>query len=210
MEHNFWIERWQSNEIGFHQNQANALLVKYIDKLELAQDSRIFIPLCGKTLDIAWLLAQGYRVVGCELVEMAVEQLFAELGVEPRITQLEKLKLYQAENLDIFVGDIFDMSAEMVGSIDAIYDRAALIALPQSMREDYSRHLMTISQQAPQLLITLSYDQTLLPGPPFSLSHEEVRSHYQQHYDVKNLEATFLPTGLKGQHPCEESVWLLL
>lgn len=62
MDANFWHEKWQRREIGFHQPQANPLLVAYFDKLNLAAGSRVLLPLCGKTRDIAWLLDRGFRV----------------------------------------------------------------------------------------------------------------------------------------------------
>ena len=130
MDANFWLQKWTKNQIAFHRSEANPALVKYFDSLSLVKNSRIFLPLCGKTLDIAWLLAQGYRVAGAELVEMAIEQLFAELGVEPKIAAVGEVKHYSATNIDIFVGDIFEVSGKMLGSIDAVYDRAALVALP--------------------------------------------------------------------------------
>ena len=126
----FWLQRWENNDIGFHQSEANPLLVKYFSALSLAVGSRVFLLLCGKTRDIGWLLANGYRVAGAELSEMAVEQLFADLGDTPEVSEADKLLLFQAPTVDIFVGDLFQLSDEMLGPVDAIYDRAALVALP--------------------------------------------------------------------------------
>ncbi len=90
MDASFWHQRWEKNEIAFHERQANPLLVKYFDKLSLAQGRRVFVPLCGKTLDIAWLLSRGYRVAEAELSQVAIGQLFQELGVEPTRSVREK------------------------------------------------------------------------------------------------------------------------
>lgn len=209
MDHNFWLNKWQKNELGFHKSEANPLLVRHFQSLSLKQGKRLFLPLCGKTLDIAWLLAQGYRVAGAELAEMAIAQLFSELGVNPTITDLGDVKRYSAENIDIFVGDIFHMSAEMVGTVDAIYDRAALVALPGDMRDRYTSHLIDITHAAPQLLITFEYDQTVMPGPPFSISAEDVHLHYQSHYEITLLSSPEVLGGLKGQCAATENVWLL-
>lgn len=206
MEHNFWLDRWQTNQIGFHLADANPLLVKHFKSLALPAGSRIFIPLCGKTLDIAWLLSQGHRVVGAELVEMAIIQLFDQLGVAPNISTVGELKRYSAHNIDIFVGDIFKIKADMLGTVNAIYDRAALVALPSEMRIQYTAHLKVITQNAPQLLITFEYDQTLVPGPPFSVNAAEVNTHYE---DATLLESNDLPQGMKGQYPAQEVTWLV-
>ena len=210
MDANFWHDRWASNEIGFHKSEANPLLVKYVDELSLAKGSRLFLPLCGKTLDIGWLLSRDYRVAGAELSAVAIEQLFAELGVTPTITTVGSLDHYRAPQLDIFVGDIFTVTPELLGPVDAIYDRAALVALPRDMRARYAEHLMTLTGQAPQLLISFEYDQRVMEGPPFSVSNEEIREHYGQRYGIRVLSSLDVPGGLKGRCPAEEAVYLLV
>ncbi len=196
-------------EIGFHLSEANPLLVSHFRAFALAAGSRVFVPLCGKTLDIAWLLANGYQVAGAELSEIAIEQLFDTLGVQPTVTQAGRLKRYSAQDIDIFVGDIFDLTADLLGKVDAIYDRAALVALPQAMRDRYTSHLRAVTRLASQLLICFEYDQSLVEGPPFSIGEEEVRRQYGMHYNIQLLAKQDMPDGLKGKYPAKESVWLL-
>lgn len=210
MEASFWHERWEANQIAFHEGEANFLLVKYFKALSLEEGARIFLPLCGKTLDIAWLLSNGYSVVGAELSEKAIDHLFVALGVQPKITVIGDLKHYSETNIDIFVGDIFHLSNDMLGTIDAVYDRAALVALPEHMRSQYVANLMSITNKAPQLLITFVYDQSVLPGPPFSISDEEVKHHYGSHYDLNVLESVDVPGGLKRKCEATENAWLLM
>ena len=210
MDASFWLQKWEKNEIfGFHKSEANPLLVKYFKKLSVAKGGRIFIPLCGKTLDIAWLLSKGYRVAGAELVETAIEQLFEELGVAPKISGVGKMKHYSANNIDIFVGNIFDLSGKMLGPVDAMYDRAALVALPEQARKRYTAHMMEITNKAPQLLVNYEYDQNLLEGPPFSVSNEEVKQHYKESYDLTLMASLDVEGGLKGVCAAKENVWLL-
>ena len=209
MDARFWHQRWETNTIAFHQSTANPLLVTYFKELSISQGSRVFVPLCGKTLDIAWLLAQGYRVAGVELSELAIQQLFAELGTEPAITDIDKVKHYHTTDIDIFVGDIFDLTRPMLGAIDAIFDRAALVALPEHTRVQYTKHITDITENAPQLLITYEYDQTLMEGPPFSISSEEIHRHYQDNYAVSLLTSEEVTGGLKGLQDVQEQVWLL-
>ncbi|AAZ26601.1 thiopurine S-methyltransferase [Colwellia psychrerythraea] len=209
MDSNFWHQLWESNEIGFHQRAVNPLLAEYINTLSLAEGDRLFLPLCGKTLDIAWLLSKGYRVAGAELNKPAVEQLFSELGVEPRISTLGNLDCYSAENIDIFVGDIFELSSEILGGVDAIYDRAALVALPDQMRKKYRAHLLEITRIAPQLLLTFEYDQTVMEGPPFSISPDDIKQYYSDKYSLSLLKKIDVPGGLKGKCEASETIWLL-
>lgn len=209
MEPDFWHQKWESNVIGFHKNEANPFLVSHFAALVLAEASRVFVPLCGKTLDIGWLLSRGYRVVGIELSEIAVKQLFEELALTPTISQSQSLILYRADNIDIFVGDIFRLNKEQLGAVDAVYDRAAYVALPFDMRQRYSQHLIDITNRALQLLITFEYDQSLQNGPPFAISNQEVNQHYQDAYDIHLLASEELEGGLKGQCAATENVWLL-
>jgi thiopurine S-methyltransferase len=209
MDANFWHQKWEKNEIAFHQSEANPLLVEYFDALSLAKGSRVFIPLCGKTRDIAWLLTQGYRVAGAELSKIAIEQLFNELGIKPEIIKIDELEHYRAPNIDIFVGDIFELSPSLLGPVDAIYDRAALVALPAGMRDQYTKHLMQITDKAPQLLISYTYDQTAIDGPPFSITNEEVHRHYADNYQIRQLASVDVEGGMKGKCPAVENVWLL-
>ncbi|MCW8128537.1 thiopurine S-methyltransferase [Microbulbifer halophilus] len=209
MEADFWHRKWANNETGFHEGEANALLVKHFGRLSIPEGGRVFLPLCGKTRDIAWLLSQGYRVAGAELSEVAIQQLFDELGTEPEVSAAGNLTHYRADKIDMFVGDIFQLSGNLLGQVHAVYDRAALVALPDSMREVYTSHLMDITGRAPQLLITFEYDQELMDGPPFSIRDGEVRQHYRNHYRLTQLERKDVPGGFKGQCAARESAWLL-
>jgi thiopurine S-methyltransferase len=165
--------------------------------------------LCGKTLDIHWLLSEGFRVAGAELSKVAIEQLFTELGVEPKVSRGGEVDHYSATNIDVFVGDIFQLSSEVLGPVDAVYDRAALVALPEKVRKRYTAHLMALTSDAPQLLITYEYDQSLMEGPPFSISNEEVNRHYRESYEVSMILSADVPGGLKGKCAARENVWLL-
>jgi len=209
MDAHFWHQKWEQNDIAFHERDTNPFLIKYFDLLSLSKNNRVFLPLCGKTLAIHWLLSNGYRVVGSELSEIAIKQLFSELAIEPKTKAINEIRCYSADNIDIFVGDIFDLSRGVLGRVDAIYDRAALVALPETMRNRYTAHLMEITDRAPRLLICLDYDQSLLDGPPFSVTETEVHQYYQDSYDLTALASVDVVGGLKGKCPAKENVWLL-
>jgi len=209
MDAGFWHLRWKNNEIAFHESKSNPLLIRHFTELSLAKGGRVFVPLCGKTLDISWLLSKGYRVAGAELSQIAIEQLFMELGVQPDISTVGELEQRSANNLDIFVGDIFALTKKILGPVDGIYDRAALVAFPEEMRKRYTAHLTAIAGKVPQLLICYDYDQSLMEGPPFSVRNDEVWRHYAVNYDVTLIASTDVPGGLKGKCPAKENVWLL-
>ena len=209
MEAGFWHQKWEKGDIGFHRSDVNPFLITYFEQLNLARDSRVFLPLCGKTRDFAWLLACGYRVVGVELSELAINVLFSDLSIEPKISRIGQLTLYRAKDIDILVGDIFEVSADALGPVDAIYDRAALVAIPAHMRHHYTSHLIKITNAAPQLLICYEYNQQRMDGPPFSVSQAEVRHHYAAAYQINLVEHKDVSGGLKGQVPAVETAWVL-
>lgn len=209
MDHDFWHQRWQNQQIGFHLGEVNPFLLAHFQALGLQAGQRILVPLCGKTLDMHWLLAQGLQVVGAELSQLAIEALFTDLGITPEITQLDHFRHYRAGNIEIFQGDFFALTPTLLRSVDAVYDRAALIALPGDMRARYARHLMQITGTAQQLLISFQYDQSLVAGPPFSVSKAEVSSHYDNDYTVTELQSIRMEKGMRGLYPAEETAWLL-
>ena len=209
MEAEFWHERWRENRLGFHQEKPNALLVEHLGALELKPGDTVFVPLCGKTLDIPWLMSQGLRVSGAELSEIAVRDLFDGMGVMPEIESVGPLKRYSADGVEIYAGDIFDLTAEVLGRVDAVFDRAALVALPGETRRRYAAHLAAITGRARQLLITFDYDQSVMDGPPFSVTGDMVRALYETDFSIARLEGTEVAGGLKGIAQATEEIWLL-
>ena len=180
MEKDFWHARWQTGQIGFHQNEINPYLVRYWTSLQLEPQSRVFVPLCGKTLDMIWLLDQGHTVIGNEISQLAVEAFFRENRLTPAIRQQAAYTSWSCDRMEILCGDFFDLVPTDIGRIDAIYDRAALIALPPGQRARYvTRITQLLKPQTPCLLVTLDYEQGKMSGPPFAVSADEVRRLYQ-------------------------------
>ncbi|WP_194787793.1 thiopurine S-methyltransferase [Pseudomonas sp. UFMG81] len=175
MESAFWHKRWADNQIGFHQAQVNPYLQAHWPALGLAPGARVLVPLCGKSLDLVWLAAQGYRVLGVELSRKAVEGFFVEQGLAAEVSRRGAFEVWRGGEVELWCGDIFDLRVEDVADCTGLYDRAALIALPPAMRERYMALLDTLLPACKGLLVTLDYDQALIDGPPFSVSDEEVR-----------------------------------
>jgi len=209
MEADFWHKLWETNDTGWHLEDTNPFLIEFFSKLELSDDSRIFIPLCGKTIDIKWLLNKGHKVVGAELNEDAIKELFISLSLQPNIQKIGNFTLYRSKNIDIFVGDIFELNKDILGKVDAIYDRGALVALPREMRIQYTSLLLNITEPAPQLLINFEYDQSLYEGPPFSITKTEIEEHYGELYDIKLLKSFKIQDGPFAKISVYEHIWLL-
>ncbi len=176
MDREFWFERWRQNLIGFHQPEINAHLKSFWPRLGVTAGQPVFVPLCGKSLDMLWLRDQGHPVLGVELSPLAVEAFFAENGLEYDQHVKQGFTLYQSGHIQVLCGDFFDLRPEQVRGIGAVYDRASLIALPPEMRARYVEQLnRLLPGPLPMLLVTLEYDQAQMQGPPFSVSEPEVR-----------------------------------
>jgi thiopurine S-methyltransferase len=188
MEHAFWHEKWQQNQIGFHRDDINSHLEKQWAKLAVEPGGLVFVPLCGKTNDMLWLLEQGYRVIGVELSQLAVEAFFAENNLKPTTRRQGQFLLSEIDELQICCGDFFALSAETLPQPDAVYDRAALVALPQLMRTDYALKMSTLLKPAAKiLLVAFDYLQDEMSGPPFSVPQQEVEKLYQNWCRVELL-----------------------
>lgn len=170
MHEDFWQARWARNEIGFHLREVNPYLQRHWPELGLAPGAQVLVPLCGKSLDMAWLAEQGYRVLGVELAESAVIAFFAEQELTPQIDQLGAFCRYRAGAIELLCGDFFALQASDVAACAGLYDRAALIAMPEGLRERYAAHLTSILPSACSgLLVTLDYPQAEMSGPPFAV-----------------------------------------
>lgn len=189
MHEDFWLERWARDQIGFHLSEVNPYLQRHWPALGLAQGARVLVPLCGKSLDLLWLAAQGHRVLGVELAEKAVVDFFAEQQVQVEVLQRGAFKVYRAGALELWCGDFFALTAADVADCAALYDRAALIALPAAMRERYAAHLTAILPAGCEgLLITLDYAQSQMNGPPFAVSDGEVQARFAEAWQVERVE----------------------
>jgi len=188
MDASFWLEKWQTNKIGFNQSSANPLLQKYFPALNLTANARVFVPLCGKSIDMLWLAAQGYQVIGIELSQKACQTFFEENDISYTSQASEGFIHFKSENITLIAGDFFHLTSKLIGDIDAVYDRAALIALPLKMRKDYAKFLSSlIFENTQMLLITTCYDQNEMQVPPFSISRAEVNNLYKNDFDITPL-----------------------
>lgn len=232
MDPDFWRARWRAQEIGFHQAEASWALVAHGARLGLgvlpepAQPSldaptavegpslRVLVPLAGKSLDMLYLARGGAQVTGVELVESAVEAFYAERGWSPeRVAASAQVPLarYHAHQVTLYAGDFFAFHAE---PFPAIYDRAAMIALPPALRSRYVQHLRGLLARGGRLLlVTLDYPQALRSGPPFAVPASEVEQAFAG-LEIERLETRdslassprFRELGLER---LDETAWLV-
>ena len=189
MEPDFWHERWENNLIGFHLDEVHPHLRDHWDSLAVKPGGRVLVPLCGKSLDLIWLADQGYEVIGVEISPVAVKNFFAENHLKTQRIANSHCDIWKGASITLLCGDLFELTAGDIGPIDAVYDRASLIALPPAMRRRYVETLdQLVPAAAPHLLITLDYDPAKMDGPPFAVSEAEIQALYSERYQIDCLQ----------------------
>ena len=188
MEHQFWHEKWESGNLGFHQDELNPLLLRHWPTLGVPAGAGVFVPLCGKSRDMIWLADQGYKVLGVELSEIAARAFFHEHALRVSRRKLGPFVCYESGPVRILCGDFFLLTPEMLDGVAAMFDRAAFIALPAGMRATYAaalRRLLPPGVRA--LLITLGYRDGLINPPPFRVGVAELRTLCRPWCDLELL-----------------------
>lgn len=176
-----WQELWDTGNILWHMNDVNKDLLKYADRLFDKQTNlRVFVPMCGKSVDMKWLALQGHTVIGVELIESSIWEFFEEQNLEYTVSTVEpqQIKVYKAKEMEIsiFCCDILIINKDAIGAVDAIWDRGGLIAINKSDRERYAQVMLSVmSPRCRYLLETLEYDPLLYGGPPHHTTQEIVR-----------------------------------
>ena len=194
MDIDFWVERWDRGETGFHQQHINPYLAYYYGEMgpapEKRSDLRVFVPLCGKSKDMWWLQQSGYESVGVECSQLAVEQFFAEQNLAFSRGSHNGHTSYRADRLEILLADFFSLQRKDIGDITDIFDRASLIALPADMRRRYVDKITALQVPGTRtLLITLTYPDGEMEGPPFSVTEDEVEDLYSNSFRIDKLAA---------------------
>jgi len=186
MNPDFWHERWRRGEIGWHRNEINVHLPVHWPRLAVRPGERVFVPLCGKSLDLLWLAGEGLRVLGVEISTLAVDAFYAENTLSPEIFDEPPFRRYRAAEIEILCGDFFDLSKAHLDGVTAVLDRASLIAMPPAMRPQYAEHLQRLLPAgATSLLITFDYQQSQMAGPPFSVQCDEVRGLFGTRFTIE-------------------------
>lgn len=208
----FWLDRWQSNDTPWHQTEIESFLVEHI---QLKKAARVLVPLCGQSLDMIWLQNQGYKVVGVELSEKAIRDFFYLHQTNFEIEETSSFKIFRSKNIEIIKGDFFDLKSEILGPIDAIYDRAAMIAISPNLREEYLLKCKELAggsflrEDFEWLLITRESSNQEHQGPPFNLSFEDLKNLCSKWVILKCLKTRDRPSRSESPEIVKESLYRL-
>lgn len=189
MDTDYWQQRWREGRTGWHRGEVMPLLAKHWSALNVPLGERVLVPLCGKSLDMLWLASQGLHVLGVEVSPLAIDNFFAENGLTPQTREVDGCMHYRSDEIEIIRADIFDLDKSVFADCGVIYDRAALIALPAPMRTRYAREIYgALPAGCKGLLITLTYPQHEMEGPPFSADESEVQRLFADDWHIDALE----------------------
>lgn len=184
----YWEEVWRQERLDFHQQQINPHLQRFWHHMELKPDARVLVPLCGKSDDMHWLLAQGHGVIGVDLSHKAQQAFLASRSEPVRYATTEHLNLAYQGRLLFAAGNIFALTPDILRQVDAVYDRAALVALPGAMRQNYAFFMAQwIKPGGKMLLITRCASQEIPLTPPFNVTEDEVDALYACNFHIECL-----------------------
>lgn len=211
MDNEFWHKRWAENQIGFHLLDVNEKLKTYWEALSPTRNESVLVPLCGKSEDLVWLSKRHDEVVGVELSDVAVRAFFSEHFYLPEVSLLGRgIKLYQFDQIKLYAGDFFTAP---LSAYPLVYDRGALIAMPDAMRPSYVERLLSLTLKGGRiLLITLCYPEKGVQTPPFSVDEQNVRALFSTCNKVSLLaedKNPMRPPKAKDYSYFIEQVWLI-
>jgi thiopurine S-methyltransferase len=185
----YWLQRWREGRTGWHREGVMPLLESHWPALALPRGARVLVPLAGKSNDMAWLAAQGYRVLGVELSPLAIAGFFAEHGLEPDCHESDAGTHFVAGDIELLQADVFALDAGLLADCTGVYDRAAVIALPADQRRRYAQAVYAkLPARCRGLMITLEYPAAEMDGPPFAVDRHEVDALFGTHWDIALLE----------------------
>lgn len=204
MDPQFWLTHWETQDRhGFHQDRVHADLPRFETTFLGGGPHRVLVPLCGKSVDLDWLVAAGHEVVGIELSPIAIQEIFHRLGARPTEDALGPFRRFRIGRATVLCGDVFAATPELLGEFDRVWDRAALVALDAPRRGPYTAGLRALLRPGGRLLQnTFVYEQSVMDGPPWSVPEDELRKHYRG-WAMRHLardvltEGKFIDRGLK-------------
>lgn len=175
----YWVARWSEGRTGFHRASPQPWLVEHLEKLAPNGDERVLVPLCGKSVDLAFLESRGHSVVGVDVAEKAFQEFLAEQKRSASVRTEPPFTIHATGRIELWCGDFFAVDPARHGTFPAIFDRAALIAFPDARRAEYARKLVELLAPGGRLLlVAMEYDQAKWAGPPFSVTRDEIARRF--------------------------------
>lgn len=150
--------------------------------------TRVFVPLCGKTLDMVYLASRAGDVYGVEGIKTALEEFAAEhpeLEVKNNgVSSNGLFERFEGKKITLLKGDYFQLtSGQTEGKFDAVFDRGSFIAIDPTLRGDYVIVMGDILAKGARILLVIyeriGTEEAVAQGPPFTISESGVRELYE-------------------------------
>lgn len=164
------------------------------DEVNDCSNRRVFVPLCGKTVDMPFLCQIADEVVGVEGIRLALEQFMEEqpdLKVQCTGTT-NGFERFEGDKITLLRGDYFDLDdTKTGGKFGAIYDRASIVAIKPELREDYVQVLRKLICPGGKILLVVlerqGDEEAMKKGPPFSFPDSTTRELFEEKEWVESM-----------------------
>lgn len=185
MEQSFWHERWTEGRLGFHMGHPHPALDRHWSAFQSSADSRrVLVPLCGKSHDLLWLRERGHEVAGVEFIQKAIDDFVNENHLEATTQPTSFGSVTTAGTLRLVCADFYRLTPAEIGLADAVYDRAAFVAISPERRSEYAARLHALTRPGARLFL-LSFVLDAPGGPPFSIPEPELLDAFAPFFELK-------------------------
>lgn len=187
----YWLDRWQNNDVDFCQESPNEFLVKHFSRLNINSSSVCLVPMCGCSIDMLYFLSKGVKVVGIELSEKAVLSFFSQNNIKYEIIEESDYKCYKGNDIEIYVTDIFNLPkiAKNLPDFDIWYDRGAYIALPEDIRARYAKMMLQVCSDNTQILLLVMEHDKKSQTPPYSVTQAELIKNFSPNIEFELIDS---------------------
>ena len=131
-----------------------------------------------------------------EHTEFAIQEVVVDdkqcKGEEDDTSKLGKdIQTFKGNNLTILIGDLFKMPTN--DRYDIIYDRASIVAIKPSLRQEYVNLMGILLQPGGSILLvtldrrTTTSDEAKNDGPPYSVDEQDIRQLYESQNWVESV-----------------------
>jgi len=186
------------------------LLKQYWKHLELPEGATVLVPLCGKSKDLHWLADHNFHVIGVDVSPKALKTVMNKRPDNFTKSTSHGLTRYRSKAMELWEGDFLKLPPMEIPPLHAIYDKAALIALPPDKRKPYAEKVLELCSSTTQIFLqTFEYEQSEMNGPPFSVPQKEVNELFGRHFEIDVLHEQSKFEELQGFHKRGLSSYLL-
>merc|ERR1712032_697639 len=198
MDNQAWNARWENNTASWHADEARTEILNLMKSNVTDFKGKVFVPLCGASLDMVWLAEQGLQVVGVEVSRLAIDKFFQEIYIKDDYDIISfnetSTIIHKAGNITIYEADLYNCQELMSEpAFDLIFDRASLIAINWEDREKYINLMLKLLgdkiSKLSYFLQGMDYNKGEHLGPPHIFNEASCQHYFGGKVnDIKHLD----------------------